>query len=106
MAVLNHTHSYVRYKRNQWKNPDLFKCDNPDCTHFADKALILGKHSQCTCGEVFILSRDDLKRARPKCLNCSNTAAGKKSRAVHELVGTIFANSETDTTNLRRRKDD
>ena len=90
MPSIVHTHTYVRYK----SRPGYFRCDSPDCTHFIDKESVLGKISLCTtCGEQFLLSREDLKRARPKCLNCSNTKKAKQHKKVQKLTESLGTDS-------------
>lgn len=92
MPVLNHVHCYIKYKGKL----GLFRCNSPDCTHFTEKEAILGKLSLCTeCGTAFILSRDDLRRARPKCLSCSNTKKGKAFRKAQELTKHLGTDSFT-----------
>jgi hypothetical protein len=82
MPSLKHTHSYVRYK----SRPGYYRCANAHCSHFAEKEVLVGKACTCTCGKEFILDREDLRRARPKCLECSNTAKSKIFKASHDLV--------------------
>ncbi len=83
MPTMNHVHTYVRYKAR----PGYYRCDAPDCTHFLDKENVQGKLSRCTvCGDQMILSREDLRRARPKCMNCSNTKTAKMHRKAQELT--------------------
>jgi hypothetical protein len=57
-----------------------------------DKEATEGKLSLCTaCGSQFILTREDLKRAKPKCLNCSNTKKArtfKKAQQLTQYLGT------------------
>lgn len=83
MASLNHIHTYIRKSSNK----NMYRCNSPDCTHFTDKESILGKLSLCTsCGDTIILSREDLRRAKPKCLACSDTKKGKAFRKAQELT--------------------
>jgi hypothetical protein len=83
MPVINHIHTYVKYKTR----PGYFMCSAPDCTHFLDKERVNGKLSLCTeCGSQFILSREDLKRVRPKCLNCSNTKKARSYQKAQQLT--------------------
>jgi len=90
MSSLKHVHTYVKYK----KRSGYFRCADSHCTHILDKEAVLGKASLCTsCGKEFILSREDLKRVKPRCLECSNTARGKVFRATQviqkKLVGSV-----------------
>lgn len=74
--IKQHTHTYVRMSK------DTFKCDDPKCTHFAHRALVLGKESICAVchDQVIILDKNSLRRARPRCIQCSNTDEAKKIR--------------------------
>lgn len=81
MPTLKHVHSYVRFKKK------FYKCNDAKCTHFALKELVLGKESACpACGHVFILTREALKRATPKCKNCANTKAARHYRTAKNLM--------------------
>jgi hypothetical protein len=83
MPTINHTHTYIRLKNK----PGFYRCNSPDCTHHANKDVILGKLSLCTdCQQPMILTREDLRRARPKCLNCSDTKKAKHWRKAQELT--------------------
>lgn len=97
--ISSHVHSYVKYTRNRYNRDDLFKCNDPHCTHFADRAFVMGKASLCpACGREFILDREALRRVRPTCLNCSNTKEGRKHRALQSLITGILEGDKTDIT--------
>jgi|SRR5215467_3838795 len=83
MPVISHIHTYVRYRGR----PGFYRCDAPDCTHFIDKEAIKNKLSLCCdCGTQIILDREALRRARPKCINCSNTRKAQAHRKAQELT--------------------
>ena len=83
MSPQNHVHTFVKYK----KKPGFMRCDAPDCIYWIDKELIINKISRCTqCGTEFQLTREDLKRSRPRCLNCSNTEQARKHRIGQDLM--------------------
>lgn len=87
-SVINHVHTYVKYKKNKWHNKNLFKCNDPHCRHYEEKSLIEGKASLCNkCGLEFVLDYEALRRARPTCVACSGTKRGKELRAIRELLG-------------------
>ena len=87
--VLRHVHTYVKYKRG------LYKCNDPHCTHFADREFLVGKASLCTvCGQEFILSRESLKRKNPRCLDCSNTTEARQHRRAKELISSLIKMEE------------
>lgn len=106
MSSLKHIHSYIRYKNNQFKRRDLFKCNDPSCTHFAEKSLILGKNSLCSCGTVFILTNEDLKRAKPRCIDCSNTVEGIKRRKIKNMITDAFNNVMLEPAAVTETKTD
>jgi hypothetical protein len=87
MPSIKHTHTYVKYKNR----PGYFRCNDMKCTHFIDQERILGKLSKCNfCGNEFILTEEDLRRVRPRCLNCSNTKIAKRlayNKAVASIIG-------------------
>ena len=88
MPVINHIHTYVKYKRK----PGFFRCEAQDCTHSIDRELIIGKLNLCSmCGKQMILTREDLRRARPRCIECSETKKAKlhkKAMQLTKLLGT------------------
>jgi hypothetical protein len=83
MPSIDHVHLYVKYK----KRPGYFRCAAPNCTHIADKEFLEGKHSTCNlCGAVMTLSKEDLRRAKPRCIECSNTKKAKDLKKLQELT--------------------
>lgn len=84
MPSLKHTHTYTRYKKH------YYKCNDPQCTHFADRSLILGKMNKCPfCGKEWVLTKEDLRRATPRCIECSDTKQAKvfdKAKAAASLI--------------------
>lgn len=56
------------------------------------KEDLVGKRARCICGNEFNLTPEDLKRARPRCLECSNTV---KSRLVKKMQGELTAELES-----------
>ena len=90
ISTPRHIHTYVRYKRNQWKRKDLYRCNDPYCNHYAERTFIVGKASLCTkCKNEFILTMEDLKLAMPRCINCSNTKEAIERRAARSLVSRL-----------------
>lgn len=85
-----HVHSFVYYKTSGTGKVS-YKCADPLCTKFYDKRLILGKYSLCPKCQVntFELTREDLRRKMPVCLECSNTKAARIRRASRDLLKDI-----------------
>lgn len=91
--IKDHTHSYVR-AGIQGKNPspNVYVCSDPDCGTIQYKKYLKGKRCLCSrCKtETFILTPRDLRKARPVCMNCSNTAEAKalrETKAALEVLG-------------------
>lgn len=91
MPILKHTHTFVKYKSKRHKG-DLWKCNDPACTFWTEKALILGKMSLCNgCGTEIILTNANMKqRTRPRCLGCSNTGEAKQYKAIRSITDDLF----------------
>lgn len=92
MPALTHVHSYIRWKISRTRNKVVdgelvFKCNDPHCTHFDRRSAILGNASTCpSCGTEFLLTLENLRRAVPKCLNCSNTKEAREHKMAKSLV--------------------
>jgi len=102
MPVLNHIHQYIRVKRTvRDGKPFLFMCAHPDCSHRNEKKFIEGKHSICNkCGSEFVLTREDLRRSKPVCVNCSQTKEAKLHRQIREGVSELFPEEKQEITTL------
>lgn len=71
--ILQHIHQFKRYKRG------LFICADPHCTLVRPYGRVLNKLTRCNfCTNEFILDYESARRAKPRCLECSQT---KKARA-------------------------
>ena len=92
MPSLDHTHSYVRKgtkgiaKKEKW-----WKCNDPKCTHFDRRENIIGKMSLCShCGlKEFVLTREDLERAKPRCMDCRNTKDSRSLKEKQEILSEL-----------------
>jgi len=85
-----HIHTFVRYKNNQYKRKDLYRCNDPYCNYVHEVSFLEGKASLCTkCGAEFILTKEDLKRSRPRCINCSNTQAARAKRRITSMIDNV-----------------
>lgn len=71
-----HIHSYIRM------NKKFMKCDHPQCHHYLRTELLKNKESLCpVCHEeTLILTREALRRAKPRCIKCSETKIAKTIR--------------------------
>lgn len=63
-----HVHEYIR------RDKTTYKCAHPLCTHYLSRADLVGKASLCAVCHTnqIILTCESLKRARPRCKDCSN----------------------------------
>lgn len=70
MPTIKHTHTYIRSRRDK----TIYQCADPHCTHKAHKDDVYGKASVCAiCGDrEIVMGYEELKRAKPRCDNCSN----------------------------------
>ena len=82
-----HIHTYVKRRQTDKQ----VRCDDPRCTHFTTVYLALGKESICSqCrSEVFILDRESLKRARPRCLKCSATKEAQRVKRNKQVLAEL-----------------
>ena len=64
-----------------------------DCSFRETKAYLLGRIVRCPfCQSEFQLTKEDLKRALPRCPRCSNT---KENRVTNELTS-LFQDSPSE----------
>lgn len=92
-----HIHSYIRGRRAvsptvTRKDPQLYVCSDPLCTHKMRRESLYGKLSLCPgcLRNTLILNSQNLKLSRPRCLDCSNTKEAKARRAIQAGLGEIF----------------
>lgn len=85
MPALNHLHVYSRVA----KKKDVYQCKHPDCMHYINKHLIIGKRAQCACGKTFILDSYQLQLKDPHCEGCV-TARPPKNRRQGKKTATII----------------
>jgi hypothetical protein len=89
MPSLNHVHTYVRWKTSR-TGVVYFRCTHSNCTHFAELSFLPGKLNSCiSCGEQFTLTKEDLRRAKPKCLQCSNTKKAKIAQGARRIMESL-----------------
>lgn len=95
--IAGHVHSYVRWKISRYKDKlikgeRVFKCSDPDCSHYRVRSLVIGKNSLCPkCKKnIFVLTWQALQRAEPMCLDCSNTKEAKQYRKVKEVAANLL----------------
>lgn len=83
-----HIHTYARLQVGNKKDKlmdgeRVYKCLDPDCTHYARESMVKGKRSLCTaCRGPFVIDTYTLrKHSQLKCMLCRNT---KESKAIKE----------------------
>lgn len=91
MPAINHIHTYKRLILKSGRNsPARYMCADPDCSHNTLADLLIGKSSLCNkCHEKFVLTYEDLRRAKPLCINCSNTKEAREFRKRKEALESI-----------------
>lgn len=91
MPSLKHTHTYIK---SRW-NKKVYRCADPECSHYNNILKIVGKKSCCTkCSREFVLSMYDLTHtASPKCQLCSNRKDAVTARAIAKdpLIQDLFS---------------
>lgn len=88
---LNHTHTWKKHPTRR----GIYICDHPKCLYNQEKAVLVGKECACnSCGAHFVLTREDLRRARPICLACSNTKKGRAFRMARDLTNRVLPQDE------------
>lgn len=91
MASLRHIHTYRRHETR----PEIMRCAHPECSHFTERATLDGKASICNiCGSEFVLSKDDLRRTKPRCFNCSTTQKARQFQNAASLMASIIQKVE------------
>lgn len=95
MPSLLHTHTYVQYKARSGPGRGIrnkvFRCADPDCTHFTGVEMVLGKKSLCNlCGQEYIISRTEALMVVPRCQLCSNSKEGKRRRAAEKTMANLL----------------
>lgn len=84
-----HTHCFVRRKSLTTNRPtDTFACEHPVCTTSFHRKLLVGKETLCAvCKQnKFLLTADDLRRARPRCIECSQKQSVRQQRQIAERL--------------------
>jgi len=87
VAKPEHIHIYVR------RSPNVYACADPDCTHWTYKRFLKGKRSVCaTCHRnEIILTTQHLRRAKPQCMQCSQTRVAKEFRERQSSIEHILS---------------
>ena len=99
--ILEHTHSYIRWKKNFGKM--FYKCNHPDCYHAAPTDMIEGKRTLCPiCHQKeFLLEKKHFKMVRPRCPDCSTTKEDVEKRElakkVQDVLETLYPTGENTT---------
>jgi ssDNA-binding Zn-finger/Zn-ribbon topoisomerase 1 len=80
-----HQHSWIKWRK--WQGSQHWKCADPDCFETIEGALLEGKRTLCPqCHETsFILTKDLMRRVKPKCINCRDTKDAVQQRRFAEL---------------------
>lgn len=92
MPALKHIHSYIRWRIQKSDGHQLWKCADPECTHFHRQDAIIDKASLCPeCKtHTLMLDYEALRRHRPLCIRCRGTREGREFRESLEKVTELF----------------
>ncbi len=67
MPAFKHTHKYRRVRLGKNKRYTVYRCVRPNCTHFIEEKLVLGRSTICwKCGAEFIMTEKTMKM-KPNC---------------------------------------
>lgn len=96
-VILKHVHSFVRVKGKK----DQWRCNNPYCTYTVEKVYVEGKASLCGVCNIreTIMDRENLRRAIPRCDECSGRSELVQKRKVKNLLENLFSGENQETTN-------
>lgn len=83
---MKHVHTYERVTKPSAHA--TWRCSDPGCPpRKFSQEYIVGKYCICyNCRSQFILSREDLRRKKPVCIRCSNTASAIAAIKVSDSV--------------------
>ncbi len=98
-----HMHFYERLRTVKGKRSPFYKCMDPECPHYINANLLLGRRvlcSICKAGKLVVTS-EDLKRKHFRCIDCSNTkearAARNPTKKIHGLdLAVLLSRSEIE----------
>lgn len=102
-----HLHMWARWKK--LFKEFQFRCTHPDCTKVQPASLLLGKRALCgICKQnQFILTREDLRRAVPRCPDCSQTkdAVARRTLKTNIASSGIFDQFFAEPPQLQEREE-
>ena len=87
MTSNKHIHAYKRINiaKKEGKEFLVYKCQQPDCSHYLTPELVVGKHSECPrCGDIFKIQIHHLDLVFPYCDHCKREISNDSGRAVHD----------------------
>ena len=90
---MNHTHKYVRIYVGRNKRVE-YKCALPGCVHKVRAEYIVGRISLCNrCEKEFVLDKENVRLAKPHCLNCTKTKKEISVSAVADYLASLVGDS-------------
>lgn len=93
MPSLKHTHEYVRVaQKSDDKREIRYRCQNPDCTHYIQRSLVINKRTICSLCHVqeTIMDYENARRANPVCFKCCKSKRSAAIREKSELFEDLF----------------
>lgn len=86
MPFLDHIHPYIFWKK--FGDERVFKCSHPDCEETRVQSYLEGKRGMCAVCQLnpLVYTKQDLRRSRPRCPECSNTKENREKRKIKSLL--------------------
>lgn len=84
-----HVHTYKKHPTRKGYS----YCLGAYCSTITETKLLVGKANKCKCGKLFLLSREDLRRAVPRCINCSVTRKALERQKAQQLYESVLGNT-------------
>ncbi len=84
-----HIHEYVRAQKPNGKvDKGRYRCNHPDCNHWAYRFDLKGKRTLCSKCHVTqtLMDSENLKRSNPVCFKCANTKKARELRSKHTVL--------------------
>ena len=83
-----HLHIYQRSKNNK----NIYKCVDPDCTHYTNKEFIENKRARCfKCKDEFVIPPSQLKNKNVVCDFCSKSTKSVKLNTIKSKLEDILS---------------
>ncbi len=90
-------HKVVRSRSNK----EIFRCIHPRCTYTQKREFLEDKEVLCSiCSKPYIVNREQLRNAKPRCVYCQNTKEGRAVREAMKKVALLVPEAEPEPLTL------